>query len=67
MAGMMHLDPANLDEVARTLRALNKENIDVPQFTVAGHVFIVEADTVDGQMGPERRHVIVDIKPCSGC
>lgn len=63
----MHLNAANLDEIARTLRTLSKEMLDVPHFTVDGHTIVVERVEVAGQMGPERSYIITDIKPCSGC
>jgi hypothetical protein len=64
---MMHLNAANLDSIARQLRALNKDMIDVPYFTVDGHTIVVEQVEVGGQMGPERTYIITDIKPCDGC
>lgn len=68
MGDELHLSVTDLDEAARQLRALSKENIIVPCITVAGHTFVLESTVDEGQAGAaQRSYTITDIEPCRGC
>lgn len=57
----MRLTAVDLEAAARQLRALTREDLEVPSFTVDGHRYTVESTVEAGQRGPERRYVITDI------
>lgn len=63
----MRIGPADLDEMARQLRLLNRENIDTRHILINGFSIRVESVEEEDQMGPSKRHYITYIeKPDDG-
>lgn len=58
----MRIGPADLDEIARQLRLLNKENINTEQIVVNGITIDLEMYEEEDQMGPSKRYYITDME-----
>lgn len=58
----MRIGPADLDEIARQLRLLNKENINTEQIVVNGIKIDIEMHEEAGQTGPVRHYYITDME-----
>lgn len=58
----MRIGPADLDEIARQLRLLNKENINTEQIVVNGIKIDLEMYEEEDQMGPSKRYYITDME-----
>ena len=58
----MRIGPADLDEIARQLRLLNKENIQTEQIIVNGITIDLEMYEEGDQMGPSKRYYITDME-----